>query len=78
MHEGGWTISVGDRGFAFHSPAGKPLELEPSHEWRDDILARLQQWADDHGLHLGPDVNEPQWDGTKPDYDWAVAGLMAG
>jgi hypothetical protein len=42
-----------------------------------DILTWLQEWADEQGLDLGPDVNEPLWDGTRPDYDYAVSALLA-
>jgi hypothetical protein len=31
----------------------------------------------ERGLDLGPDANLPLWDGTRPDYDLAVAGLLA-
>jgi hypothetical protein len=78
VHEGGWTIAIAaDDGFVFHSPAGKPVEPEPPREWVDNILAWLGEWADDHGLDLGPDANMPLWDGTRPDYDLAVSGLLA-
>jgi hypothetical protein len=43
-----------------------------------DTLAWLQEWAEERGLDLGPDANLPLWDGTRPDYDLAVAGLLAG
>jgi hypothetical protein len=33
-------------------------------------------WADERNLDLGPEVNMPQWDGSRPDYDLAVSGLM--
>lgn len=42
-----------------------------------DTLAWLQDWAEERGLDLGPDANLPLWDGTRPDYDLEVAGLMA-
>jgi len=41
-------------------------------------LTWLQEWADERGLDLGPDANLPLWDGTRPDYDLAVAGLLRG
>ena len=79
VHEGGWTVGRGAKGeVVFNSPAGNPLSPEPAREWVDNILGRLREWADDHGLDLGPDANEPLWDGTRPDYDLAVSGLMAG
>jgi hypothetical protein len=42
-----------------------------------NILTWLQEWADEQGLDLGPDANEPLWDGTRLDYDYAVSALLA-
>jgi hypothetical protein len=36
----------------------------------------MREWADERELDLGPEVNEPQWDGTEPDYDWAISLLL--
>ena len=41
-----------------------------------DTLTWLREWADERGLDLGPDASLPLWDGTRPDYDVAVAGLL--
>jgi hypothetical protein len=30
------------------------------------------------GTHLSAETNEPMWDGTPVDYDWAVGLLAAG
>ena len=57
-------------------PRGKPLAQKPPREPVDDALVWMREWADERGLDLGPDVNMPQWDGTKPDYDLAVSGLL--
>jgi hypothetical protein len=77
VHEGGWTISTGaDDVFLFHSPDGTPLEQNPPPEPVEDIPAWMREWADEHNLDLGPDVNEPQWDGSRPDYDLAVSCLL--
>ncbi len=79
VHEGGWSVARGADGeFVFTSPAGKSLDKEPPREWAGDILTWLAEWADDRGLDLGPDTNLPLWDGTRPDYDLAVSGLLAG
>jgi hypothetical protein len=40
------------------------------------VLESLHEWATDRGLDLGPDSNLPQWDGTRPDYDWVVGALV--
>ncbi|MGA7741540.1 MAG: DUF222 domain-containing protein [Polyangia bacterium] len=39
-------------------------------------LESLHEWAGDRGLDLGADSNLPLWDGTRPDYDWAVGALL--
>ncbi len=77
VHEGGWTISTGaDGALLFHSPSGRPLAQNPPREPVDDALAWMREWADERNLDLGPDVNFPAWDGTKPNYDLAVSGLL--
>jgi hypothetical protein len=85
VHEGGWTITASaDGGFRFHSPGGAPLAPNPPSEGAvqlpaqgaDNVLAWLHEWADERNLDLGPDVNMPLWDGTKPDYGLAVEGLL--
>jgi hypothetical protein len=77
VHEGGWTMSRGaDGGFLFHSPRGKALAQSPPPQPVDDILAWMRQWADERDLDLGPGVNMPQWDGTKPDYELALSCLL--
>jgi hypothetical protein len=78
IHEGGWSVGRGEDGeLVFTSAAGKPLPSEPHCEWVENILTWLGEWADEHGLDLGPDANMPLWDGTRPDYDLAVSGLLA-
>ena len=42
----------------------------------EDIVGWMHAWADERGLDLGPDVNWPQWDGSKPDYNLAISGLL--
>lgn len=41
-------------------------------------LTWLREWAAERNLDLGPDANLPLWDGTRPDHDLAVAGLLTG
>jgi hypothetical protein len=78
VHEGGWTVTSGaDGAFAFRSPAGTLLAPDSPRELVDDTLDWLREWADEHKLDLGPDVNLPQWDGKTPDYDGAVGWLLA-
>jgi len=79
VHEGGWSIEHDAEGeWTFVAPDGKALASEAAQSWTGNILTWLQEWADEHGLDLGPDANEPMWDGTRPDYDLAVGGLLAG
>jgi hypothetical protein len=58
-------------------PDGKRLAAKAEFTVTGDTLAWLQEWAEERGLDLGPDANLPLWDGTRPDYDLAVAGLLA-
>jgi hypothetical protein len=85
VHEGGWSLvredgtDAGLHGgeWAFVAPDGERLPAECRLAVSGDTLAWLQDWADERGLDLGPDANLPLWDGTRPDYDVAVAGLLA-
>ena len=77
VHEGGWSITRGaDGALLFHPPRGKPLAQNPPREPVDDALAWMHEWAEERGLDLGPDVNMPEWDGSRPDYALAVSGLL--
>ena len=78
VHEGGWTVaSESDGVLAFHSPSGRLLAPDSLQELVDDTVDWLREWADEHELDLGPDVNLPQWDGKTPDYNAAVGWLLA-
>ena len=78
VHEGGWSVEHDDAGaWTFIAPTGKSVSAETPRAWVGDILTWLQEWADEHELDLGPDVNEPLWDGTRPDYEYAVSALLA-
>jgi len=77
VHEGGWSISRGADGqLLFHSPCGQPIAQNPPRELVEDIDGWMREWADERGLDLGPDVNWPQWDGSKPDYNLAISGSL--
>jgi hypothetical protein len=79
VHEGGWTVvRAADGELKFTSPSGEALANVPGRDASENTLTWLQEWAEEHGLDLGPDANLPLWDGTRPDYDLAVAGLMVG
>ena len=78
VHEGGWSIERDDGGeWVFVTPASGRQAAETRHAVTGDTVAWLQDWAEERGLDLGPDANLPLWDGTRPDYDLAVAGLLA-
>jgi hypothetical protein len=77
LHEGGWTISRDAEGsFVFHSPSGLAFAQNPRRERVEDIEGWMRAWADEHSLELGPEVNMPLWDGSKPDYDMAIGWLL--
>jgi hypothetical protein len=77
VHEGGWTISRdADGSFVFHSPWGQALAQNPRRELVQDIEGWMREWADEHSLELGPDVNVPLWDGSRPDYNEAISWLL--
>ena len=76
VHEGGWSLARTAEGeLCFRAPDGKQLSAVPAREATEDALTFLHEWADERELHLGADTNTPLWDGTRPDYDWAVAAL---
>jgi hypothetical protein len=77
VHEGGWTVSRGEDGeLAFAAPNGRALAAEPPRQVVENVLESLHEWATERGLALGADSNLPLWDGTRPDYDWAVGALL--
>jgi hypothetical protein len=77
VHEGGWSISRAEDGvLLFHPPRGRALTQNPPPEPVDDALAWLRDWAQERGLELGPEVNFPEWDGSRPDYDLAIGCLL--
>jgi hypothetical protein len=76
--EGGWSVErTADGELCFRAPDGHELPPLPAQEASDDALVFLHAWAEDRGLDLGADTNLPLWDGTRPDYDWAVAALVS-
>jgi hypothetical protein len=78
VHEGGWSVERTSEGeLRFRAPDGREVPAVPAREASKDALAFLHEWAEDRGLDLGPDANQPLWDGTRPDYDWAVAALVS-
>jgi hypothetical protein len=61
----------------FLAPDGRTLPAVPVQDVCENALVFLQEWAEKCGLHIGEDTNMPLWDGTRPDYDWAVAALAS-
>ena len=52
------------------------LEQSPIPEPVEDATTWMREWADEQNLDLGPEVNMPRWDGSKPNYDLAISGLL--
>jgi hypothetical protein len=78
VHEGGWSVERAVHGqWLFVSPDGARVEAAVRPPITSDTLTWLREWADERGLDLGPDATLPLWDGTRPEYDVAVAGLLA-
>jgi hypothetical protein len=77
VHEGGWSVARTPEGaLAFTAPDGRELPPVPPREGSEDSLVFLREWAEEQGIDLGEDANLPLWDGTRPDYDWAVGAML--
>ncbi len=77
VHEGGWSVARTPEGaLVFAAPDGRELLPVPPREGSEDSLLFLREWADEQGIGLGEDANLPLWDGTRPDYDWAVGAML--
>jgi hypothetical protein len=77
VHEGGFTLSWSTEGqLIFSAPDGEVLNTEPPTPITQDVLAWLREWTQECGVDVGADSNLPLWDGTQPDYDWAVSALL--
>jgi len=78
VHEGGWSVErAADGNLCFRAPDGHAPPPVPEQEASQDALVFLHEWAEDRGLDIGADTNTPLWDGTRLDYDWAVAVLTS-
>ena len=78
VHEGGWSVErTADGDLCFRAPDGGALPAIPERKACEDALVFLHEWAEARGLDIGADTNMPLWDGTRPDYDWAVAALVS-
>lgn len=62
----------------FVAPTGGSIGSIHAQAWEGSIRAWLEEWAAKHSLDLGPETNEPMWDGTPVDYDLTVGLLAAG
>jgi hypothetical protein len=79
VHEGGWSVArTADGELRFRAPDGKEVLAVPAREASEDAVVFLREWAEERGLDIGAETNVPLWDGTRPDYDWAVAALVSG
>jgi len=78
-HEGGWSLTrTADGELHFSAPDGHELPAVPARDASEDAVVWVREWAEERGLDLGAETNVPLWDGTRPDYDWAVAALVSG
>ena len=78
VHEGGWSVERDEEGrFTFVAPTGKNVGTEAREEWHGEVETLVREWDEGHGLEIGPETNEPLWDGAALDYDVAVSGLVA-
>ena len=78
VHEGGWSVARDEEGrFTFVAPTGKNVSAETREAWHGKIETLIEEWEAAHGLDIGPEANEPLWDGSRLDYDYAVSALLA-
>jgi hypothetical protein len=79
VHEGGWSVArMADGELRFRAPDGREVPAVPAREASEDAVVWVREWAEERGLDIGAETNVPLWDGTRPDYDWAVAALVSG
>ncbi|HTZ51633.1 MAG TPA: hypothetical protein VMF68_08235, partial [Spirochaetia bacterium] len=77
LHEGEWTITVDtDGSFLFNSPQGFAVVPVPTQDYVEEGPLWLEEWAVERGLDIGPETNEPKWDGKPPDYCEGVEWLL--
>ena len=78
VHEGSWSVArTADGGLRFRAPDGREVPAVPAREASEDAVVWMREWAEERGLDIGAETNVPLWDGTRPDYDWAVAALVS-
>jgi hypothetical protein len=69
---------MADGELRFRAPDGREVPAVPAREASEDAVVWVREWAEERGLDIGAETNVPLWDGTRPDYDWAVAALVSG
>jgi hypothetical protein len=78
VHEGGWSVErQADGELRFRAPDGREVQAVAAREASEESVVFLREWAEERGLDIGAETNVPLWDGTRPDYDWAVAALVS-
>jgi hypothetical protein len=78
VHEGGWSVArMADGELRFSAPNGREVPAVPAREASEDAVVWVREWAEERGLDIGAETNVPLWDGTRPDYDWAVTALVS-
>jgi hypothetical protein len=77
VHEGGFTVEMTDGGPVFRDPRGnvvtevfeRPALKRPLEELKWRVFA--------NGVEIDPDGQIPDWDGTRPDYEYVVDVLCS-
>ena len=65
VHEGGFRLEKHGDALTFKDPRGRVLDAVP------EPAPPLEDWP-----LVEAGVNDPQWDGSRMDYDWVVAMLL--
>jgi len=80
VHEGGYRVEASHRGgFIFHSPDGRALESAPPlPDVRGSNITELEVERANRrlGLHIDESTCLTDWEGSQPDYNYIVGGLM--
>lgn len=74
VHEGGFGLSVGDKGaLVFTRPDGRPIEAGSSSDGDPDAIRLANERL---GLHIHARTCVPNWDGLPMDYHMAMDSLL--
>jgi len=78
VHEGGWSVArPADGELRFRAPDGREVLAVPAREASENAVVWVRKWSEERGLDVRAEPNLPLWDGTRPNYDRAVAALVS-